>query len=126
MKWTECLQKYARSPQNPNKVKFVPQLPLALRNRVTGKNSKQNEKGCLQEVSIVLACLKDNDFENSMCTKEIDDFNNCFKTYTKNKEFAKAEARKGNLVPGAKNLKYMQINKLLSMHPQENVTKKRI
>lgn len=39
MKWTEHLMKWARSPQNENKVKFIPQMPLALRNHITGKGS---------------------------------------------------------------------------------------
>ncbi|KAG8040594.1 hypothetical protein G9C98_002590 [Cotesia typhae] len=120
MKWTEHLMKWARSPQNENKVKFIPQMPLALRNHITGKGSVHKERGCLQETSVVLACLKLNDFENNKCLKEIEAFDNCFKVHTKNTQFAKNEAHKGTLVPGVKNLKYKQVNKLLSTYPQEN------
>lgn len=76
------------------------------------------EKGCLQEISLVLACLEKNNFENSMCHNEVSNFQNCYKTYLSSKKFAKQEANRGTLIPGAKNLKYKQINKLLAKYPQ--------
>ncbi|XP_043280607.1 uncharacterized protein [Venturia canescens] len=106
-----------RFPQNENKVPFKVQMPLALRNRVTGKNSRTAERGCLFELSMVLSCLDQNNYENKQCLKEVDTFQNCYKTYLSNLETSKKQARQGILTPNTKNLKYNQLNILLRKYP---------
>ncbi|XP_063995279.1 uncharacterized protein LOC135172815 [Diachasmimorpha longicaudata] len=117
MRSSIIFMKWARSPQNENKVPFKAMLPLKLRNHVTGKGSKSQEQGCLQEATLVLSCLVENNYENQKCTKETENFQNCYKTYLKNKKFSKEQALKGILTPGSTNLKFGQVNHLLRKFP---------
>ncbi|XP_011308611.1 uncharacterized protein [Fopius arisanus] len=119
MRSSIIFMKWARSPQNENKVPFQEILPLRLRNRVTGKGTRTLEAGCLQEITLVLSCLVKNNYEDRMCTKETENFQNCYKTYLKNRNFSKEQALTGVLTPGSKNLKFGQINKLLAMFPHK-------
>ncbi|KAF7994155.1 hypothetical protein HCN44_011424 [Aphidius gifuensis] len=109
--------KYGRVPQNENKVPFKMMLPLALRDRVSGKGLHNKEQGCLYEISLLLNCLDQNGNEDKMCMKEAQNFQSCYKTFLKNKKFGKEQALKGTLTPNAKNLKYKQINQLLAKYP---------
>lgn len=107
----------ARAPQKESKVQFKALLPLQLRNRVSGKNDSEKEKGCLHEISLAMACLAKNNYQNTPCTKEIDNFNNCFKTYMKNKETRKENQLKGILSVNAKSLNHREVNILLKRFP---------
>ncbi|KAK0168420.1 hypothetical protein PV327_002223 [Microctonus hyperodae] len=118
MKTGLILLRNLKAPQNEAKVPFVPDLPMKLRNHITGKHSKTKEKGCLQEITMVLSCLEKNNFENKMCLEEVTNFQTCFKTYLQNLQHAKKNSSMAKLTPGAKNMKAQQINKLLAKYPQ--------
>ncbi|XP_043461423.1 uncharacterized protein LOC122498009 [Leptopilina heterotoma] len=107
----------ARAAQKENKVQFKALLPLQLRNRVSGKNDSEKEKGCLHEISLAMACLAKNNYQNTPCAKEINNFNNCFKTYMKNKETRKENQLKGILTVDAKTLNHREVNILLKRFP---------
>jgi len=39
------------------------------------------ESACLQEMAVLFACMKTNDFNQSLCTKEIGTFQKCNQNY---------------------------------------------
>ncbi|KAK4884354.1 hypothetical protein RN001_000625 [Aquatica leii] len=83
------------NPKEP--VPFQELLPLKLRNSVSGKGDKTTEQ--------------------SLCSKEIESFQKCYKDHTVRKSLKEAQEAKGILIPGEKKLSHKQLNKLLSMFP---------
>uniref|UniRef100_A0A1A9V6B0 CHCH domain-containing protein n=1 Tax=Glossina austeni TaxID=7395 RepID=A0A1A9V6B0_GLOAU len=106
----------ARAPQNENKVPFQEILPLRLKNRVSGKADSSSDVACLQEMSILFACLKDNDFVEKFCNKEISQFKKCYKVFMDSKTALKATVNQGIITPG-NNLNYRQLNKYMRLFP---------
>lgn len=106
----------ARTPQNEAAVPFQEILPLKLKNSVSGKGDKTNDVACMQEMSILFACLKNNDFNESLCNKEVTTFNKCYKTFLDKKQVTKITQSKGILTPG-KDLNFKQVNKILKKYP---------
>ncbi|KAG7155923.1 coiled-coil-helix-coiled-coil-helix domain-containing protein 1-like [Homarus americanus] len=97
---------------------FNNNLPIFLRDHVSGKNDKTNSVACLQDMSILFACLKKNDFNQAMCHKEIESFQNCHENFMHTQRLRKEQEKQGLLVPGERNLSHRQINLLLKKHPQ--------
>ncbi|XP_071550006.1 small ribosomal subunit protein mS37 isoform X2 [Panulirus ornatus] len=97
---------------------FKAALPLILKDQVSGKSSKKQNVACLQEMSILFACLKKSDFAQSLCQKEIDSLDSCYKNFMHTQSQRKQEEREGLLVPREKNLSHKQLNLLLKKHPQ--------
>uniref|UniRef100_A0A1A9WI50 CHCH domain-containing protein n=1 Tax=Glossina brevipalpis TaxID=37001 RepID=A0A1A9WI50_9MUSC len=108
--------KKARAPQNEKKVPFQEILPLRLKDRVSGKADSGSDVACLQEMSILFACLKDNDFVEKYCPKEISQFKKCYKNYMDTKQVQKANINQGIITPGY-NLNYRQLNKYMRRFP---------
>uniref|UniRef100_A0A1L8DCV8 Uncharacterized protein n=1 Tax=Nyssomyia neivai TaxID=330878 RepID=A0A1L8DCV8_9DIPT len=104
-------------PQNENKVPFKEKLPLRLKNRVSGKGGAQSDVACLHEMSILFACMKGAEFNESACAKEITSLQKCYKTFLDTKKHRKAEDKTGNVVVG-KELNYKQLNKYLKSFPE--------
>jgi len=108
----------SRTPQREKIVPFQERLPLKLKNSVSGKADSTNDVACLQEMSIVFACLKNNDFNESLCSKELSTFQRCYKSFLDKKSDAKKVRDQGILTPG-KNINSKQLNKLFKMHPNK-------
>ncbi|KAJ9583387.1 hypothetical protein L9F63_022253, partial [Diploptera punctata] len=68
----------ARTPQK-EPVPVQRSLPMKLKPTVSGKGNRTSDVSCLQEMAIMLACFKTNDFNQNLCSKEIDKFQNCYK-----------------------------------------------
>ncbi|CAL8077666.1 unnamed protein product [Orchesella dallaii] len=123
---TEVLKKvWGRSPLPPKEIKRIPfkeQLPLQLKNSVSGKSEKGVDVSCLQEMAVMFACMKNNDFKEVKCAKEIDIYNNCNKEHTARKKQTKQKEVAGQIVTGtnARNLTTKQMNHLLAKYPQFN------
>ncbi|KAI9583709.1 hypothetical protein GQX74_005457 [Glossina fuscipes] len=109
----------ARAPQNEKDVPFQEILPLRLKNRVSGKSDSSSDVACLQEMSILFACLKDNDFVEKFCHKEISQFKKCYKVFMDGKTALKATVNQGIITPG-NNLNYRQLNKYMRLFPNPN------
>ncbi|XP_073846551.1 small ribosomal subunit protein mS37 [Musca autumnalis] len=109
-------KRQARTPQNEADVPFQEILPLRLKNTVSGKADSGSDVACLQEMSVLFACLKDNDFVEKMCHKEITQFKRCYKVYMDRKATAKETINKGIVTPG-KELNYKQLNKYMRRFP---------
>nr|XP_020861688.1 alpha-(1,3)-fucosyltransferase 11-like isoform X1 [Phascolarctos cinereus] len=72
-----------------------------------------NEATCISEMSLMMACWKQNEFSDTICSKEIEDFFDCAsKAEAERKQKAKQEllGSSGNLTP-------KQTNKLLGRFP---------
>ncbi|EDO63590.1 uncharacterized protein LOC120904338 [Anopheles arabiensis] len=105
-----------RKPQNEADVPFQEVLPLKLKNHVSGKTDKTSDVACLQEMAVMFSCLKTNDFNESLCAKEVGNFQRCYKVYLDKKTAKKETSSKGVLVAG-KDLNYKQLNKVLKKYP---------
>ncbi|XP_052867298.1 uncharacterized protein LOC128273391 [Anopheles cruzii] len=105
-----------RKPQNESDVPFQEMLPLRLKNHVSGKTDKTSDVACLQEMAILFSCMKTNDFNESLCTKEVGSFQRCYKGFLDKKTLKKETSSKGMLVAG-KDLNYKQLNKVLKKYP---------
>ncbi|XP_037953869.1 coiled-coil-helix-coiled-coil-helix domain-containing protein 1 [Teleopsis dalmanni] len=109
-------QNKGRTPQNEKAVPFQEILPLRLKNRVSGKADSGSDVACLQEMSVLFACLKDNEFVEQYCNKEITQFKRCYKYFMDSKFQAKQTVNQGIVTPG-KDLNYRQLNKYMRGFP---------
>lgn len=110
--------KKARLPQNEKKVPFMQMMPLALRDQVSGKGGRTSDVACVQEMTILFACLKNNEFNEAPCTKELSNFNGCYKTFLDEKFEQKQERQKGGVSIG-RDLHSRELNVYLKKFPVE-------
>lgn len=103
------------NPKEP--VPFKEMLPLKLRPTVSGKGAKTSDVCCIYEMSVMFSCFKENEFNQSLCSKEIESFQNCYKNHMHTKKARKDKEAKGILTPGEKQLSHKQINTLLKKFP---------
>lgn len=106
-----------RCPQSEKKVPCRILTPVALKDRVSGKGVKLTEKGCVQELSVFLACLREKDFDNFNCSKELLLFKQCSDRYEKMAKELKASRDKVIPEPNAKVLTHKQVTHFLKMYP---------
>ncbi|XP_067995929.1 small ribosomal subunit protein mS37 [Melanerpes formicivorus] len=90
-----------------------PTRPLVLANKVANRREQAGEATCITEMSVMMACWKQNDFSDTACAKEIQMFYDCV---------AKAEKERKNqnedtLLPRG-SLPSSKVNKLLRRFPQ--------
>ncbi|CAM2117236.1 small ribosomal subunit protein mS37 [Caretta caretta] len=93
-----------------------PTRPLVLANQVANRRLRLGEATCITEMSLLMACWKQNEFSDAACAKEIQTFYDCVaKTDVEHKKRLKQEAlgQMGNLSPKT-------VNKLLRRFP--NIT----
>ncbi|XP_008834793.1 coiled-coil-helix-coiled-coil-helix domain-containing protein 1 [Nannospalax galili] len=62
---------------NPRKPILKPNKPLILANRVGSRRREKGEATCITEMSVMMACWKQNEFRDEACSKEIKDFFDC-------------------------------------------------
>ncbi|XP_004624441.2 coiled-coil-helix-coiled-coil-helix domain-containing protein 1 [Octodon degus] len=62
---------------NPRKPTLKPNKPLILANKVGERRREKGEATCITEMSVMMACWKQNEFRDSACKKEIQDFFDC-------------------------------------------------
>ncbi|XP_055837850.1 uncharacterized protein LOC129906202 [Episyrphus balteatus] len=116
MPFTGIIQGQGRRPQREHMVPFKALLPLSIRNRVSGKSDSSSDVACLQEMAVLFACLKDNEFAEKLCPKEIATFEKCYKVHMDKKFEAKKTDSLGIVAPG-KDLNYKQLNKFMRFYP---------
>uniref|UniRef100_U5EG08 CHCH domain-containing protein n=1 Tax=Corethrella appendiculata TaxID=1370023 RepID=U5EG08_9DIPT len=115
MRGTPTLLK-ARSFQSEKIVPFQEILPLALKGKVSGKVDKAANVACLQEMAVLFACLKKNEFDESLCPKEISTFKNCYQIFV-DSESAKKVIQQKNIIAPGRDLNSRQLNKYLKNYP---------
>ncbi|XP_061767126.1 coiled-coil-helix-coiled-coil-helix domain-containing protein 1 [Nerophis ophidion] len=106
-----ALQLYVRRLLSREKKKPVlkPNKPLILRDSVANRKPKKEEATCITELSIMMACWKQNTFVDQLCSKEISDFYTC----VKKAQAAKKKESEQTDVPGGPK----HINRLLKRYP---------
>ncbi|XP_006835962.1 PREDICTED: coiled-coil-helix-coiled-coil-helix domain-containing protein 1 [Chrysochloris asiatica] len=62
---------------NPRKPVLKPNKPLVLANRLGDGRREKGEATCITEMSVMMACWKQNEFRDEACGKEIKDFFDC-------------------------------------------------
>uniref|UniRef100_A0A8C0F049 Coiled-coil-helix-coiled-coil-helix domain containing 1 n=1 Tax=Bubo bubo TaxID=30461 RepID=A0A8C0F049_BUBBB len=87
--------------------------PLVLANKVANRREQAGEATCITEMSVMMACWKQNDFNDTACAEEIRMFHDCV---------AKAEKERKNqnkdILSSGENLTSSKVNKLLRRFPQ--------
>lgn len=116
MRFTSVLSRPARFNQK-EPVPFQEILPLRLKENVSGKGDKTSEVSCLHEMSILFACMKTHDFDQSLCSKEISNFQHCYTTNLTKKRVKEEQELKGILTPGQKTFTHKQVNQMLRRFP---------
>ncbi|KRX65008.1 60S ribosomal protein L39 [Trichinella britovi] len=110
----------------PKEWKFREILPLALKNCVSSKYDRVNPKICVYEMTVLLACLKKNEFDNSECSEEVKAFNECFEKERAAAQELKNSLKEGLLIPGSNRLSFSQVNQLMQQWPHPGATVSRI
>lgn len=106
-----------RYTKNPLEVKFEELLPLKLKNKVSGKGDRSKERVCVHEMSIMFACFKKNEFDESRCSSEINKFEACVNRSHADKFKRKQDLKEGNISLSKDNLSPREINYLLKKNP---------
>ncbi|KRZ27850.1 Coiled-coil-helix-coiled-coil-helix domain-containing protein 1 [Trichinella pseudospiralis] len=110
----------------PKEWKFREILPLALKNCVSSKSDRVQPKICVYEMTMLLACLKKNEFDNSECSEEMKAFNECFEKEKAAAIELKNSLKEGLLIPGSHKLSFSQVNQLMQQWPHPGATVRRI
>ncbi|KRY85303.1 Vesicle transport through interaction with t-SNAREs -like protein 1A [Trichinella pseudospiralis] len=110
----------------PKEWKFREILPLALKNCVSSKSDRVQPKICVYEMTMLLACLKKNEFDNSECSEEMKAFNECFEKEKAAAIELRNSLKEGLLIPGSHKLSFSQVNQLMQQWPHPGATVRRI
>lgn len=103
------------NPKEP--VPFQEILPLKLRDRVSGKGENLTQVCCLHEMSVLFACFKTHDFNQSPCAKEMETLQKCYMAHLEKEKTRKEKEARGILTPGEKKMSHKQMNILLRNFP---------
>ncbi|KFO37001.1 coiled-coil-helix-coiled-coil-helix domain-containing protein 1 [Fukomys damarensis] len=101
---------------NPRKPTLKPNKPLILANRVGERRREKGEATCITEMSLMMACWKENEFRDTACKKEIEDFFDCSsraKEARKMKSSQETLGESGTLSP-------KKMNKLIQRFPNKS------
>lgn len=93
-------------------------LPPVLRDYVSNKSDKSTSAQCVEEMSVMMACWKRNDFNQQRCSQELANFNKCAVAAKAAEKVAKEAAREGKAVDNSGKYPSSQVNKLLQRYPQ--------
>ncbi|NXT89267.1 CHCH1 protein, partial [Anhinga rufa] len=91
-----------------------PTRPLVLANKVANRREQEGEATCITEMSVMMACWKQNDFNDTACAEEIRMFYDCVAKAEKER---KDQNKEDTLSPRG-NLTSSKVNKLLRRFPQ--------
>ncbi|XP_008319638.1 small ribosomal subunit protein mS37 [Cynoglossus semilaevis] len=76
----EFLEKVSRLLSRQNKKPVLkPNRPLVLKDAVANRKLQKGEASCITEMSVLMACWKQNNFVDGLCTNEINTFYSCVK-----------------------------------------------
>ncbi|KAM9365214.1 small ribosomal subunit protein mS37 [Pholidichthys leucotaenia] len=98
--------------RDKRKPALKPNKPLVLRDAVANCKPKNGEASCITEMSILMACWKQNNFVDSLCSSEINAFYTCVK---KAEAAQKSKSQQGNVQGGR--LTSKQATTLLTRFP---------
>lgn len=107
----------SRKPQDEKLVPLKIMRPLKLRDYVSGKGEKGAQAVCLQEMTIMMACLKTSEFDQVPCSNEIANFQACV-TESRKDFLEREEMMKKGVTAGARKLNHIQVNRILQKYPR--------
>ncbi|XP_074648559.1 small ribosomal subunit protein mS37-like [Tubulanus polymorphus] len=102
--------------QAPPGYRYNPALPLQLADKVSSRGDPRNKPICIHDLSVLLSCWKSNDYNQSLCSKELQTFNKCW-----DDAIAAAMAKRKNPTEQTQSdgkLSKHQVNNLLKRFPQ--------
>lgn len=120
MKFTQLMNrhyKWTKYTTNEKYIEFKPETRMELKKSVAGTKQKFSANACIQEMFVMMACLKKYEFDQSSCTNEIRSFRGCNENYFSGREVRLQNERTGALTPGSKHLSPIQANNLLKKYP---------
>uniref|UniRef100_A0A0X3PA19 Coiled-coil-helix-coiled-coil-helix domain-containing protein 1 n=1 Tax=Schistocephalus solidus TaxID=70667 RepID=A0A0X3PA19_SCHSO len=126
MRVTEAMSKmYKRSTNklcNLEYFKYKYYRDPILKNQVSGKGEKEPRAVCVEEMLLMLACLKTNDFEEKPCSQLIDTFNICVRDAEARRRRSKEERKQGIFTSAADDessrISSVKINRILRKFPE--------
>jgi len=93
---------FGRNNIKDSQVGYIERTPLALKNNVSLRSTKDRNKACFKEMMEVISCMSKFEQNQAMCEKEIGGFNQCFTTFqAKQKELSKIK-ESGELPKGSR------------------------
>ncbi|XP_014667559.1 PREDICTED: coiled-coil-helix-coiled-coil-helix domain-containing protein 1-like [Priapulus caudatus] len=100
--------------------KYREMLPLKLGDKVSGRLDTENQgKVCINELTLMLSCMKQNEFSQDICTAEITAFETCYNSHLKTESKKKADEAKGIIKEAiGGRLPSQHLNSLLKRYPQ--------
>ncbi|NXV86719.1 CHCH1 protein, partial [Calonectris borealis] len=91
-----------------------PTRPLVLANEVANRREQAGEATCITEMSVMMACWKQHDFNDTACAEEIRMFYDCVAKAEKERKDQNEE----DTLSSRGNLTSSEVNKLLRRFPQ--------
>ncbi|XP_012705794.1 coiled-coil-helix-coiled-coil-helix domain-containing protein 1 [Fundulus heteroclitus] len=88
-----------------------PNRPLVLKECVANRKPKKGEATCITEMSVLMACWKQNNFVDGLCSNEIHSFYTC----VQNAQAAMKKSKQGDMTGGRLSAK--QATTLLKRFP---------
>ncbi|KAM3913823.1 small ribosomal subunit protein mS37 [Leptodactylus fuscus] len=88
-----------------------PRRPLALADTVANRRYKVGEATCISEMSVLMACWKENAFSDSACSNAVKVFYDCVAREQKARKLGLKEDKPDGWMPP------QQVNKLLRKYP---------
>jgi len=114
---------YGRKAIQEKDVPFIEKTPLSLKNIVSNTSMKGGQKACMDQMMEVIGCLGKFDQNQSMCTREISAFQNCYKKFKVEYEQKKAFRDSGELPLGANaKMTGRQMTEFMKQFPQSERT----
>ncbi|XP_033644143.1 coiled-coil-helix-coiled-coil-helix domain-containing protein 1-like [Asterias rubens] len=104
-----------RNNYKPSKFVHM-QRDFRLRDKVALRRNRPGAAECITEMSVLMACWKKNEFNDSDCTEEIKIFHSCCAEAEKTKKAAIASEKSGKV--GAGKMTSKQVTSLLQKYPQ--------
>ncbi|XP_061490759.1 small ribosomal subunit protein mS37 [Rhineura floridana] len=112
--WVNRLAEFRKIRGKPTPVRLPRSLVLA--NQVSNRRLRLGEASCITEMSLMMACWKQNEFSDTTCAQEIQTFFDC----SAKAEAERKERIRQQLLGQSENLDSKQVNKLLKRFP--NIT----
>ncbi|KER25009.1 hypothetical protein X801_04894 [Opisthorchis viverrini] len=121
---TACQRLYKRSTTrfpHMEHYKYDYYREPVLKDKVSGRGEKEPRAVCVGEMTVMLSCLKNHDFDEAPCTQLIDAFKACVQVAEAKRAKDRELRRSGVLEPGdeeTRRLPASQVTKLLQRFPE--------
>ncbi|XP_034230152.1 uncharacterized protein LOC117638992 [Thrips palmi] len=91
--------------------------PLELGDRYTNLQANNEARPCVSQLTVLLQCFKDSDFNQKRCAESLKNYYTCIEEYAKGKATSGAKDRKLHDVKRVRDLTQLEASKLLKSKP---------